>query len=162
MGKTVARTSLTYSYDPRNKSSCHDYIDSRASLLCIVKTVKGAYLASYYSGAYAEKTVMNDPGLLVSLNNGEVFRLNPQGGKITPRGMVHDKYYIIFGNSELRLKVADREVYSNFGVNNSYFNNRGLAVDALLGEGSNRQTTFESMEMYEVKFSEEQSEKRVI
>lgn len=70
--------------------------------------------------------------------------------------MVYDKYYTIFGNSELRLKLSDREIYSNFSVNNAYFNNREFTVGTLLGEGNNRQTKLESMEVYQIIFMEEE------
>lgn len=156
MEKTVAKTNLVFTYDPRNKTSFHEYIDNKSNLLCVVKSEKGVFMATYYSGAYKENTIMNEPALLISLKDKELFKLNAPREKLIPRGMVNDKFYIIFGNSELRLKLSDREIYSNFSVNNAYFNNRGFTVDTLLGEGKNRTTTLESLEFYEIVFMEEE------
>lgn len=50
-------------------------------------------------------------------------------------GMVYDKFFLIFGNSEIRIRHNENKVYSNFGVNNSYFMCRDHKVDALLCEG---------------------------
>jgi hypothetical protein len=68
--------------------------------LAVIRTEKGVYLAGYYSGTYADKP-MSEAGLLISLKENRTFQLNPTSAKqkITPRGMVYDKYYIIFGNS---------------------------------------------------------------
>ena len=75
--------------------------------------------------------------------------------------MIHDPFNINFGNSELRMKWTDpnrQELFSNFGVSNGYYNNRGFKVDALLGEGEKRDTFFEDFEIYEVIYEEKLGE----
>jgi hypothetical protein len=75
--------------------------------------------------------------------------------------MVHDPYNIIFGNSELKMKWTDPkklELFSNFGVSNAYYDNRGFKVDTLLGEGENRSTFFEDFEIYKVIYENEELE----
>ena len=52
--------------------------------------------------------------------------------------MIYDEYFLIFGNSEIRIKAANKELYSNFAINNAYFNSRGFTVDVMLGEGATR------------------------
>ena len=67
--------------------------------------------------------------------------------------MIYDTYNINFGNSDIRMKWTDpnkQELFSNFGVSNGYYNNRGFKVDALLGEGDRRETSFENFEVYRV------------
>jgi hypothetical protein len=152
----VARTPLLYAFDPLNSASFHNYIDNRRHLLCIVKTAKGAVAAAYYSGVYADKIIMSEPSLLVSLQEDEAFQLKVPSAttKVNYKGMVYDKYFVIFGNSELRLKISDREAYSNFGVNNEYFDSRGFNVGCILGEGQNRTTKFDSFEFYQLVFIE--------
>lgn len=73
--------------------------------------------------------------------------------KVTPKAMIYDTYNINFGNSDIRMKWTDpnkQELFSNFGVSNGYYNNRGFKVDALLGEGDRRETSFENFEVYRV------------
>lgn len=69
MGKTLIGTNLIYTFDPKNNASFHEYIDNKSNLLCIVKSVNGIFMAAYYSGTYMEKTVMNEPSLLLSLKD---------------------------------------------------------------------------------------------
>lgn len=59
--------------------------------------------------------------------------------KVKGKGVTYDEYFLIFGNSELRIKSGDLQIFSNFGVNNSYFDTRGLTVDTLLGHGKDRE-----------------------
>lgn len=83
---------------------------------------------------------MAEPALLISLKSGEAFDLLPQppNSKTGNKGMIYDEYFLIFGNSEIRIKAANKEVYSNFAINNAYFNSRGFTVDVMLGEGATR------------------------
>ena len=62
--------------------------------------------------------------------------------------VTYDDYFIIFGNSELRLKSQETKFFSNFGINNAYFNAEGCKVDAFLGEGTLRELNFEAYEFY--------------
>ena len=48
-------------------------------------------------------------------------------------GMIYDKFFLIYGNAEIRIKYGEKKVYSNFGINNSYFFNRGDKFDILFG-----------------------------
>ena len=151
--KTVNRTKLIYKYDPKNIVSFHEYIDGTRHMLLVVKSSKGVFLAGYNSGEYNEKIAMTDPGLLISLKKNETFELyGATANKKYPcRAMTYDKFYLNFGNSEIRMKWTDikkPELFSNFGVSNAYFNNREAKVNDLLGEGETRDTTFESFEIY--------------
>jgi hypothetical protein len=51
------------------------------------------------------------------------------------KAIAYDDYYLIFGNSEIRLKSGEGIVFSNFGIANSHFENNHQTVDALFGEG---------------------------
>ena len=55
------------------------------------------------------------------------------------KAIVYDDFYLIFGNSELRLKSLEKKIFSNFGINNGYYNNRGEKVNVLLGSGELRE-----------------------
>ena len=55
--------------------------------------------------------------------------------------MTYDAFYLIVGNSEIRLKHGEQKVFSNFGINNAYYHSKGGCVDDLIGEGKDRETT---------------------
>ncbi len=41
------------------------------------------------------------------------------------KAMIYDDFYCIFGNAELRIKIWGNVIFSNFGIAEAYFNNRG-------------------------------------
>lgn len=80
---------------------------------------------------------------MISLTNYKSYLLNNQKNfprKEKPKpvfGMIYDKYYLIFGNSEIRIKGGEKEknVFSNFGVSNSYFNSKEDKIEVLMRAG---------------------------
>jgi hypothetical protein len=79
--------------------------------------------------------VSSKDAMIISLTNRKVFRL----AVANYRAISYDDYYLIFGNSELRLRTQENKVFSNFGINTSYYANRGETVNTLLGEGTTRE-----------------------
>jgi len=79
---------------------------------------------------------MNKGGLLVSVTNNESYTLHKKkpNDKMIYRGMTYDQYYIIYGNAEIRIKTGQNTVFSNFGVNNGFYNTRGHKVENFLNE----------------------------
>lgn len=53
------------------------------------------------------------------------------------RGMTYDPYYLIFGNAELRVRAGESKVFSNLGINNSYFNSEGSRAKDLFNVNQN-------------------------
>jgi len=100
MGIRIHDTKLIYSFDPLNSNNIHKYVDKKAHIVLVVKLVSGFYLAAYYEGALKPKHVSDKEGLIISLTNQQYFTTVERNKKAT----VYDEYYIIFGNSELRLK----------------------------------------------------------
>lgn len=49
------------------------------------------------------------------------------------RPITYDDYYLIFGNSEIRLRSQEKIIFSNFGISNGYYASRGKNVSILLG-----------------------------
>ena len=70
-------------------------------------------------------------------------------------GMVYDKYFLIMGNSEIRIKTGESKLFSNFGINSSYFNSKGDTVNILLNEGKKNEVEMINYEIHEVTFEEE-------
>ena len=53
------------------------------------------------------------------------------------KAISYDEYYLVFGNSEVRIKSQENIVFSNFGISNEFFCSRGKKVDWLLGGDKN-------------------------
>ena len=66
--------------------------------------------------------------------------------------ITYDDYYLIFGNSEVRLKSLDSKLFSNFGISNSFFDSRGDRVNELIGEGAEREVEMASFEIHQIEF----------
>ena len=49
------------------------------------------------------------------------------------KAMDYNKIYIIFGNAEIRIREGEGKLFSNFGVNNAFYNNRGKKRSDFLG-----------------------------
>ena len=87
---------------------------------------------------------MSEGGMLISVTNDRSYPLNQKqpNGKITFRGMIYDTYYMIYGNAEIRIKQGLKTVFSNFGVNNSFFDHKGAKIHDLFNEGEKREVEF--------------------
>ena len=57
--------------------------------------------------------------MLMTLSDDNIYHNNPNRLPIK-----YDDYYLIFGNSEIRLKSLERKLFSNFGIGNSYYDNK--------------------------------------
>jgi hypothetical protein len=135
---------LLHKYDPRNKNNFHMYIDNVDKLLTVVKT-KHAIIAGFYPALHTDKETLNKGGLLVSVGRNTsytLFEKKSGSSNISIRGMTHDGYYVIYGNAELRVKTGMKTVFSNFGVNNAFYNSRGDKIDKFLEEGDKREVEF--------------------
>ena len=63
---------------------------------------------------------------------------------------------MIFGNSELRVKVGDRKLFSNFGILNAFFDNGKDKVHQLLGEGNQNEVPTLNYEIHHIKWADEE------
>lgn len=83
---------------------------------------------------------MTAPSALISLKNRLTFPLltSEPNSKVTYKGMSYDRFFLIFGNNDIRLKIPEREVFSNLSSSGSHFSCEGCPVDSLLGAGGHR------------------------
>jgi hypothetical protein len=139
---------MLFRFDPLNKVNFHNYIDYQPDLLIIVKTTDGAFLAGYSESAISPSNNADRSGLIVSLTNQLVFPLLEEKKSVT-----YDDYYIIFGNSEIRVKSLELSVFSNFGISNGFYNCKGMGVEAILCS-PNREVEVETYEVHRVYFGE--------
>jgi hypothetical protein len=109
-----------------------------------------------------DKTAMTEEGLIISMNNFKFYTLNnlknnprkdPNDTRLI-RGMVYDKYFLIIGNAEIRIRSGEDKVFSNFGIATSFYNNNRERVEALLGEGTVNEVKFNNYEIHQVTFDE--------
>jgi hypothetical protein len=61
----------------------------------------------------------------------------------------YDDYYLIFGNSEICIKVNDMHVLSNFAIQARHFNSKSRDVAFFLGS-SEREVEMKIFEIYQV------------
>ena len=98
---------------------------------------------------------MGNVGVLLNTSNKEFFEYV---AKENSKAFTYDPRYIIFGNSELKIKTNDKKkiVFSNFGITNSFYETKSKKVVDFLGnilEGeTERETEFETFEMFSLTF----------
>ena len=68
--------------------------------------------------------------------------------KANHKAIAYDDFFLIFGNSELRIKTGEKNVFSNFAISNGYYNCQGEKVATLLGAGTEREIEFLNYEMF--------------
>jgi hypothetical protein len=110
----------------------------------VVKTSR-VVIAGFYPGSLTDGVTMNEGGLLISVNNDRSYPLMQKkqndSSKINYRGMTYDSYYAVFGNAEMRIRTGENRIFSNFGIQNGYYDydHSSRSVDEFLGEGDNRE-----------------------
>jgi hypothetical protein len=141
------RTSLLYRLDPLNTTSFHKYIDKVPDIVLVVRTEKGLFLGAYTESAFHPELTADKQGIIMSISQQKVFPVLE--GK---RPITYDSFYLIIGNSEIRLKQGEQKVFCNFGINNGHYNSKGSSVDDLIGEGKERETSIQGYEVHQVTF----------
>lgn len=89
--------------DYKNSVNFHSYIDGKPNILLIIKLLNGNLLAGYTKYSFEpNKTKHTSGGIIMSLTNKKAFYQNTNKDKAY--ATVYDPYFIIFGNSEIRLR----------------------------------------------------------
>lgn len=112
----IKKTKLIYRLDPLNRVNFHKYIDNHMHIVLVAKTIYGRVIAAYSEECFTSKGTKKGDALLMALWNQKVYEI-----KKTAKGVTYDDYFMIFGNSEIRIKFMEAKVFSNFGINNGYF-----------------------------------------
>jgi hypothetical protein len=99
MNYRIVKTRLIYKFDGINSASFHNYIDNIKNLAVIIKMKNGTYLSAFTEDSFAPQKKSEGKGLIISLTNKEVFNLQENNRK----AILYDDYYLIFGNSEIRI-----------------------------------------------------------
>lgn len=147
MNCRIIRSRLIYKWDTLNKTNFHKYVDGIQNLVVIIKLANGNFLAAYTEDSFQPKKTSQGEGLIISLTRQEVFTLIER----RRRAITYDDYFLIFGNSQVRLRSGQNKVFSNFAISNSYFNPRGKRVSDILGGSiQERELEFQYYEVYQI------------
>lgn len=138
-GSSIQYTSLLYRFDPLNTTNCHKYIDNHRHICLIVKLRNNRVVAGYSVAPIIEGVAALEGGLILSLTEKRAFKAIPN-----KRSVTYDAFFLIFGNSELRLRQGELSLFSNFGINNGYYNSEGEKHMVLLGEGASHEQEIET------------------
>lgn len=159
MGRSIISTRLLYRDDRYNTNSYHNYVDGVPNIVLLVTHSGGQIIGSFSEAAYHSKNFNCDfkKGLMLEFTNGRVFHTkqkkeNGKGNKMISRPLSYDEFYIIWGNSDLRIKPptpqardTDLELHSFYGTANSCYEEKGnpnSSIEELFGT-KNRNLTFE-------------------
>ena len=71
----IVKTEMIYAFDSQNKVNFHKYVDGKEQIVLIIKLKNGSSLAAYSESGFIPKTPSSKDGLIISLNNREVFKL---------------------------------------------------------------------------------------
>ena len=131
--KTILKTRLLYRFDRINKVNIHEYFDGLKNIIVIVKTKSGQHIAAFSEDPFLKNHIATGKGFIFALTERKVFGLNTKN-KLT-KAIIYDDFYMIFGNSELRIKTGDNKIFSNFGIINNFYETKGETVNSIMGEG---------------------------
>lgn len=147
-GKSLVATKMFHKYDPKNLNNFHTYVDGKDNFIVLVKLINNVVLGGF-SAQPLEKGRSSYQGFLFNLTRQKTFQIR----KTTKSSVLpYDDFYFIFGNSEMRIKPTEMKLFSNFGVNNSTFDNAGMLRQDFLGVNKPTDNDIEavSFEFYQV------------
>jgi hypothetical protein len=97
----------------------------------VVHLANGTILGGFTVYPFDKQNIVRPGlGLLFNLNRKLTF-LQKSDASIPVAG--YDDYYIVYGNSELRIKSLELKLFSNFGLNSSTFDSREFKLIHFLG-----------------------------
>jgi hypothetical protein len=76
------------------------YIDNKENLVVVIKAASGEVFGGWSEGPFYPKMTSDRNGIIFSLTNRKCYDLAQHNKK----AISYDDYYIIFGNSEIRLR----------------------------------------------------------
>lgn len=77
----------------------HKYIDGHINIVVIAKTIYGRMIAAYSEKCFHLGGVEKGNAFLMTLSTQKVYPVIPG-----MRGITYDEYFMIFGNSEMRIR----------------------------------------------------------
>ncbi len=127
-------TKLLYKFDPLNKTSFHHYVDGKHSILIAMRAVNGLIMGGYsHTPIEKGRTDKHEKAMLFELTRKKKYMTKKE---VKSSVVPFDDFYIIFGNSEIRIKGNETKLYSNFGASTGIFEVGNDKVEDFFGEKS--------------------------
>ena len=121
----------------------------------------GQIIAGYSEPAFKPKTNVDfRTGFMFAFKNRKIFTVKKEPttkfNKTQPKPITYDEYFLMWGNSDIRIKSGTNELYSGYATANCCYEERGnensVVDDLFLQE--DRETTLEDYELFQVEFSD--------
>lgn len=118
--KRVNATKLIFHSDIMSNKNPHKYIDNRPNYLVLIQLPYRNLIGAFSEAPLTENNCnKKGNGFVFVLNDDKIYKIEYKVNGAT--FMEYNPFYLIFGNSELRLHLNKNEVYSNFGIAQGYF-----------------------------------------
>jgi hypothetical protein len=100
----------------------------------VIKISDGPLIAGFSSKAFNTGASITEGGLLISLTKKKSYK-SLQG----KRAIIYDEFNLVFGNDQIRILTNDTLLYSNFGINNGFYENKGDSLKDFIGPSDDSQ-----------------------
>ncbi len=130
INKKIRSTCLIYKRDDENPTNFHKYIDEKPHIFLLVKMYNDQIIACYSEPPFKSKSNVDyKEGFMFGLKNRRIFsrKVAPTNAnnRTPPRPITYDDYFLIWGNSDLRIRSGKDELYSNYATSNASFEEVG-------------------------------------
>ena len=109
-------------------------------------------IAAYSSEPFLKEEGKRGRGFISSLTNNKMFPLKEK--RMQGRVLVYNPHYLLFGNSELRIKACEARIESNFGSYYGFFNSLPYRNPEVLFGVDEKAATMENYEVYQLTFKQ--------
>jgi hypothetical protein len=102
-------------------------------LVIIIKLTNGTIIGGFTVDPFLPHRVPNlnkRQGFLYSLTAGRTFQMKID---IQQPITTYDRFFLVLGNNDIRLKAGENKLFSNFGIATSAFDNEGYPRTSFLG-----------------------------
>jgi hypothetical protein len=100
-------------------------------------------LAGFTSKPFIPNTSVLDSGLLISLTKNQSYPSIKN-----KRAITYDEFYLTFGNDQIRILTNDKYLYSNFGISNGFYENKGDSLQDFIGACNDNTVEMAAYEIY--------------
>jgi hypothetical protein len=124
-----------------------------------VKIWNGQIIAGYSKPAFVPKTNTEfQEGYMFALRNKKLFKTKKEAtnkyNQTKPRPITYDEFFLIWGNSDIRIKSGTNELFSSYGTANASYEevgNENPIIDDLF-QIADRETPLADYELFAIEF----------
>lgn len=119
------RCSLLFASKQPKSKNFHEFIDNKPNILLLVLLKNGTIIGGFSQEQFRPRC-SGQNGFIFNVSQLEAYQ-RQQRSTIS-----YDDYYLIFGNSEICIKVNDMHMLSNFGIQARHFDSKNRDVSFFL------------------------------